>query len=151
MNPMLMQLLMMMQGRGSAGQGIQESMGNNMSFPEMQRLRENPRFAQNQGMQDYLAPPEHQAFMRGVTGENPMMGSLLAGAAAPYEGAKAMAPGMVNRMAGGGGPAMQSNPQLLSLLMALKGYQQGTGNFNRQAAQAPNPFAQFQGQGMMMP
>lgn len=89
---------------------------------QLKRLRGMPNFAQNQQMQDYLGPREHQQFMRELVQTNPMAAyGAMAGAPA-YTGMKAM--GMAP---GGTGEAMTSKPSLEELIRALRGYMAGQG------------------------
>jgi len=125
----LMQLLNAMGLRSDTlGNQIGDRLANDEDPYAMHRMRNDPRFSQNQEMQNYLAPKEHQQFMREMTGQNPMMGALGAGATGPYSMAKMAAPGLTSAMAGEGrmpGAPLPSRPSMEEIMRALRGFGQG--------------------------
>jgi len=121
---MLEQLLRRLAQNPGLGGGIQDMMGQGeggYSDPYMiEQLRKKKQFAQNQSMQNFLAPAEHQQFMKDTMQANPMQGLAATMGIPAYTGAK-----MMGYAPGGTGDAKTSQGSIDEILRALLGARQG--------------------------
>lgn len=107
------------------------------SIPDLANgLRYSKSNAQNQEMQNYLAPLAHQAFVRAETKDNPVVGAGLVAMSPIYNILKLImktggpTSSTIARQlveSAGTGQALTSDPSVESIFRAIKGFQEGLG------------------------